>query len=276
MDDASALLDAIVHDPDDDLPRLAYADWCEENGLDARAEFIRVQLELGRAGCAGERRKALVRREKSLLAGNERRWAKPFKPRLTKLGYRRGFVERATVKAPSFLDAPHEVMTCAPLRVLTLLEAGPRAGELARCEMLAWLTGVGLPGAGAGPIAAVLESPHLDRLESLDLSRNGLGAGCLGRLPAAPFARLKALFLDGNDLDRQATPDWIVGAAPALEVLSLVGTPLNHAGLHHVAANLPALRAVYSGPTVQPFQTRLREAFPHIRWHFGRRPERDG
>lgn len=43
-----ALLRAILEDPADDLPRLAYADWREETGDDDRAEFIRVQIELSK------------------------------------------------------------------------------------------------------------------------------------------------------------------------------------------------------------------------------------
>lgn len=46
-DISAALLDAIRESPGDDLPRLAYADWLEEQGdeeLSARAAFIRDQL----------------------------------------------------------------------------------------------------------------------------------------------------------------------------------------------------------------------------------------
>lgn len=46
MHDHPALLQAILHDPLDDLPRLAYADWCEEQGHTDRANFIRAQLAL--------------------------------------------------------------------------------------------------------------------------------------------------------------------------------------------------------------------------------------
>ena len=37
-----AFLQAIIENPDDDAPRLLYADWLEERG-DPRGEFIRVQ-----------------------------------------------------------------------------------------------------------------------------------------------------------------------------------------------------------------------------------------
>lgn len=44
--DRDALLLAIVTGPADDAPRLAMADWLEENGQPERAEFVRVQVRL--------------------------------------------------------------------------------------------------------------------------------------------------------------------------------------------------------------------------------------
>ena len=59
MTDRDALLAAILANPDDDLPRLVYADWLEENGdallgaerssAGERAAFIRAQVEAARA-----------------------------------------------------------------------------------------------------------------------------------------------------------------------------------------------------------------------------------
>ncbi len=50
MTDRAALLRSILAAPDDDAPRLVYADWLDENGEPERAEFIRVQCELARLG----------------------------------------------------------------------------------------------------------------------------------------------------------------------------------------------------------------------------------
>lgn len=38
------LLAAIVGQPDEDTPRLVYADWLQENGAEARAEFVRLHV----------------------------------------------------------------------------------------------------------------------------------------------------------------------------------------------------------------------------------------
>lgn len=46
MTDREALLSAVIATPKDDLPRLVFADWLEENGEAERAEFIRVQCQI--------------------------------------------------------------------------------------------------------------------------------------------------------------------------------------------------------------------------------------
>jgi uncharacterized protein (TIGR02996 family) len=44
--DERSLIQAIIANPDDDLPRLVYADWLEEHGRGLRAEYIRVECEM--------------------------------------------------------------------------------------------------------------------------------------------------------------------------------------------------------------------------------------
>lgn len=48
-------LDAIRADVEDDTARLVFADWLQENGDEARAEFIRIQIELFRTGAPADR-----------------------------------------------------------------------------------------------------------------------------------------------------------------------------------------------------------------------------
>ncbi len=48
MNTEAGLLHAIYTNPDDDVPRLVYADWLEEHDQLERAEYIRVQIELDR------------------------------------------------------------------------------------------------------------------------------------------------------------------------------------------------------------------------------------
>jgi uncharacterized protein (TIGR02996 family) len=47
MTDRHALLAAVIANPADDTPRLVFADWCEENGEEPRAEYIRWSIRSG-------------------------------------------------------------------------------------------------------------------------------------------------------------------------------------------------------------------------------------
>ena len=53
MTERDSLSAAVLADPADDLPRLVFADWCDDHGDPDRAEFIRLQVSLSPA--AGRR-----------------------------------------------------------------------------------------------------------------------------------------------------------------------------------------------------------------------------
>lgn len=48
MTEEESLMATIIEYPDDDTPRLVFADWLQENGEYDRAEFIRIQCELAK------------------------------------------------------------------------------------------------------------------------------------------------------------------------------------------------------------------------------------
>lgn len=58
MDENAAFMAAIRDNPDDDTPRLVFADWCDDRGEPDRAEFIRGQVEIARALTPGVRKLA--------------------------------------------------------------------------------------------------------------------------------------------------------------------------------------------------------------------------
>src|SRR5437868_6707171 len=66
MPTEEAFVQAIIADPDDDAPRLIYADWLDEQGESERAEFIRVQVALARMDEDDERRPELEARKSEL------------------------------------------------------------------------------------------------------------------------------------------------------------------------------------------------------------------
>src|SRR5581483_7143335 len=102
--DRAAFLRAIADHPDDDLPRLVYADWLDEHGDPARAEFIRVQCALARLPAGDTRAAALARREAELLTDHQADWLRPLAGLAGGAKFRRGFVEEVTVETAVFLD----------------------------------------------------------------------------------------------------------------------------------------------------------------------------
>lgn len=134
---AAAFLAAVIEAPDDDGPRLMYADWLIERG-DVRGDFIRTRVELERLPDCGHDWATLpggfscptCRRKDELYAAtvNEdgfppwehamQGWARPFK--LSEVTFRRGFVEAVSCSALAWLRHGAAILAATPLREVTL------------------------------------------------------------------------------------------------------------------------------------------------------------
>src|SRR5262245_52142937 len=112
-----AFLQAILENPDDDTPRLVYADWLEERD-DPRGEFIRVQCRLAELDEDDPQRRDLQRREYELLANHWGEWAGPLVGRVRRWRYRRGFVEQVRMEAGQFLKEAPWLLDLAPIQEL--------------------------------------------------------------------------------------------------------------------------------------------------------------
>jgi uncharacterized protein (TIGR02996 family) len=74
VDDEVAFLRTIANAPDDDAPRLVYADWLDERG-DLRATFVRLDVELHRlVDTADAHRATLASRMRDLTVRLDARW----------------------------------------------------------------------------------------------------------------------------------------------------------------------------------------------------------
>ncbi len=96
-----ALLAAIIAHPEEDTPRLVYADWLQERDRPERAELIRAQINLARTkGAEGfeRERHQWNQRVRSLLHAHSKRWRKEL-PQLS--GVRWGQFERGMVDSAS-------------------------------------------------------------------------------------------------------------------------------------------------------------------------------
>lgn len=74
MPDHTPFLTAIASNPDDDLPRLVYADWLDEHGDPDRSEFIRLQCHTAHVGPLDPSWAPAKLREFDLFKANEAKW----------------------------------------------------------------------------------------------------------------------------------------------------------------------------------------------------------
>jgi uncharacterized protein (TIGR02996 family) len=192
MNREQRFLRTICQAPEDDTPRLAYADWLEENGRPERAELIRLQIERARRPSQDQTRLAPGKREAALLEAHREEWLAPLPDYARdKVQFERGFPGRAShVEMEDFLHWDEALWRVAPVTVVELTDYPSVAGEyraegekerllraLAAKPELAHLLSLNLVESGITPgdLKILLASPHLGGLHDLQLGDNGLG-----------------------------------------------------------------------------------------------------
>lgn len=173
------LCDILAH-PDDDSPRLIYADWLDERN-DPRGEFIRIECALAQLSDEDPQRWPLEEREQELLREHQTKWLPKNCDALSFL-FRRGFVERVEMLPEQFLASADRLFDQAPIRHLHLREDRrfPRFTEIsdsalariASSRHLVKLRGLSITSliGSRRAIRAFLESPNLRQLAELQLS----------------------------------------------------------------------------------------------------------
>jgi uncharacterized protein (TIGR02996 family) len=179
MSPENPFLRALLAQPDDDTLRLAMADWLDENDDPARAEFIRVQVELARGVEERERQNALEKRQSELLNTHEHEWVRPIAQVLdTKPGewggwvFRRGFVEYFHLPAPIVNRHGEKLSKLTPVREL-FLRPCTSASVVTLCKK-AWLRSVtalyiSAERLNANAVKALIACPYFEKLRKLDV-----------------------------------------------------------------------------------------------------------
>jgi uncharacterized protein (TIGR02996 family) len=250
-DERRALWAAIRAHPDEDTPRLVFADWLQEHGDEARAEFIRLQCQIARLPDDHKTRRkvrpGLEHRERVLSTANREHWAEPLFRILTRPGpgtkleswvlgvrFRRGFVSGLQLD----LDGAHRVTTAGPdleplddLAVSIWHRNNPKKlAEVFASEAAGCIVRFMLRGAADDGVAAVVAGAHT-RLKHLSFALGEVtdaGATALAQWPRA--AGLVSLNLVENRIgDRGAEA---LADSPHLGGLAELNLERNRIGPH--------------------------------------------
>jgi len=246
-----AFLSRVRERPDDDGPRLIFADWFDERG-DARGEFIRVQCALARLSDADPRRTELEQREKELLDKHQARWTAGLQGLSSSslCTYRRGFVESISVDAKAFLERGKEIFRYGPIRHVRFFDVAGCLAALADSPLLSLIPEIDLCGNSLGNsgVDQLARSKRLQNLEYLNLGFNDLTDQALRTLAGMPqLSQLRELYL--NDNRQIGTPGLRAladsASLPNLRHLDLSGNLLSGTALR-VLINGDALKKLDS------------------------------
>jgi uncharacterized protein (TIGR02996 family) len=190
----NALYSAILAHPDEDTPRLAYADHIEEMDDSARAEFIRLQCRLAPMNEWDDGHTAAEVRCRRLLAEHSE-WLDAV-PQFTRgaraeSAFARGFPEHAELSGFQFLDRHPELFAAIPLRSVKIVRDridGVPFQRLARCAALGRLRRLMLP-LENDTLGALADVPHLAGLEQLHVWVASVDIDLLRELVESPHLR---------------------------------------------------------------------------------------
>jgi len=216
MSDHAAFIAAIADRPLDDVPRLVYADYLEENGDSARAEFIRVQCELARIADDNDpRHDELSDRESELLRVHRAEWTIP--DLRGRQEFRRGFVEVVRTTAEWLVAFGPRLFDLAPVVHMRIQNADAHIDALAELPGLAQLETLDLTNNSFGMrdrIQRFFSVARLDRLRRLILRNNQIWPEAIQQLAAAPCTRqLTWLELSGNPISDEGAVMLAMNAA---------------------------------------------------------------
>ncbi len=238
MNQEQAFLEDVIAHPDDDAPRLVFADWLDDRGDADRAELIRVQCELSRSPDE-TRRRDLLAREEALLNEHGERWAEPLRGLVDEWAFVRGFIEKVALDMNyPFFDRLEKMFSLVPIRALRLKAADFRPSPLLQAEY------------------------DLARLRSLDLDLENVHDRALRELFSSPGLRnLTSLLVEiESPVDATQVTLKALAKAPALANLTEFGL---HVGYNPGHLPDPVVQALVRSPHLAKV-TRLYLPLAHL------------
>jgi uncharacterized protein (TIGR02996 family) len=233
------LLADVLASPDDDAPRLVYADWLTEHG-DPYGEYITISCRENQSVYYGEEAVRMRNRLQELDRTHGATWRAPFEQhaRPGSLMFSRGFPACVDMDARAFVEHFAELVALAPIYQVTLIDLDDEtAARVADCPAARNVYryyvrsrgGLSLDG-----FSALADSRHFAPGALVIGTLSTAAARTLARGKA--FAGLQELSVTVDDAGVQE-----LVALPALRKLSLLDGRVGPAGAQALAA-MPSLR----------------------------------
>jgi uncharacterized protein (TIGR02996 family) len=230
----AALLRDICEHPEDDAPRLVYADWLEENTDGERGEFIRLQCRLASLAENDPERPRLRESEQHFAASAQRwlaelpSWVRPLIPKHGQLldAFHRGFLARVGCTAKQWLKGAAKLVHQLPVERLLLVRCTGLVADVARSPHLNRLQGFGIRPTGSVALGITardigsLTAMNAPLLTYLDIGYGGSRDESIAELVKLPLLpRLTRLSVAGNGLTDASAP--LISALSGLTSLDL-------------------------------------------------------
>jgi hypothetical protein len=195
---------AALRAPDDDAARLALAEYHRKQDPD-RTKFMELQVELGaRRRARQDANPASEYACQRLLKKHGAEWGRTIAKYTREHRYDRGMIELVTIDPHLFLEHGTWLLVNAPLRAVMFAK----------------------PSEGAFPLAEVLASDAIERLDVIGFNNLGLTDADVEQIAAAPkLHRLLELALTDNPLSVRAFE--AIAASPHLRNLLMVDRRLD-------------------------------------------------
>jgi len=210
-------LQTILADPQDDLPRLRYANWLEGCG-NPLGEFIRMQCHLARRPHL-----EYERRSQELLAEYRDDWSMALEDHVGWMSFHRGFVEEISLTDRQLIRNAAHLFQASPVLDVHLQSDGKRLDALPDLPHLqhTLFLDISAQHLGDGGVARLADALMLARVHGLNLGSNFIGDEGLIALSDSLFlGELRELYLNDNPITDDGVRQLVM--SPVIDRLELL------------------------------------------------------
>jgi len=199
MSDHDSFFAEIFASPDDDGPRLVYADWLLEQG-DPHGEFIHLQIQRAALKHGSSPARRFRKRELELLREHEAEWVGPVANLVDRYEFHRGFVSHIRLALSRFLRSADEIFQHAPVDSLRLRKGASNTRKLFEISHLKKVRSLNLHRSRLdGPaVRALRDGGHFESLRHAEFDQCGLTPEGCHILAGTNLPSLESLDLSGN------------------------------------------------------------------------------